>query len=233
MSQTIPITLQPITVPVTVQAADINQLLTVISQYLVGAINVDVSFFQQGTVNPTQLVTQIFFNLTTGTFYQWDSGTGSYLAITQYQPGDYISTAVAGDSPQIGRIVCDGRVISTIQGISQAQLSVLNQLYGVGGSLPTLTSQIISGLPGPTAFSEIPVTAVTPPAGQIANLPFSSSYTAVESQNLASNTETLRTSTASLETSVAAIQAVSQTLLTALKGAGTAQIYVNVFVGYP
>lgn len=233
MSQTIPITLQPITVPVTVQAATIDQLLTVISQYLVGAINVEVSFFQQGTVNPTQLVTQIFFNLSQGVFYQWDTGLGAYRAITQYQPGDYISTAVAGDSPQIGRIVCDGRMISTIQGISQAQLSVLNQLYGIGGSLPTLAPQIISGLPGPTAFSEIPVTAVTPPANQIANLPFSTNYNAVEEQNLAANTETLRGSAAALQVSVAAIQAVSQSVLTALKGTGSAQIYVNVFVGYP
>jgi hypothetical protein len=233
MSQTIPITLQAIPVPVTVQAANINQLLTIISQYIAGAINADVSFFQQGTVNPTQLTTQIFFNTTQGVFYQWDVGLGSYSAITQYQPGDYIQTAVAGDSPQIGRIVCDGRAFSAIQGISQKQLSVLNQLYGVGGSLPTLAPQIISGLPGPMAFSEIPVTDVSPPANQISNLPFSSDYNPAEEQALASNTETLRTSAASLKTSVAAIQAVSQSVLTALKNTTTANIYVNVFVGYP
>ena len=46
MSATIPITLTPVPVPVGVKATDINQLVTIITQYIAGSINQDVSFFQ-------------------------------------------------------------------------------------------------------------------------------------------------------------------------------------------
>ncbi len=233
MSQTIPIILQPLPVPVDFRALDINQLLTVISQYLVGSISQDVSFFDSGPNTPSQMTSLVFLNTTQGVFYLWEDSLGRYQSTTEFQPGDTKATFVSGDSPQIGWIVCDGRLISTIQGISTTQLSVLQQLFGIGGSLPNLSVPVISGLPTASAFSSIPIVDITPPDGQIAALPFSASYAAIEEQNLASNTETLRDSAQALKASVASINGVAQQVLTALAGSTTAPLYVNVFIGYP
>jgi len=233
MSQTIPIQLQPLPVPVDFRALDINQLLTVICQYVAGSISSTVSFFDSGPSNPSQMTSPVFLNTTQGVFYLWSTSLGSYQAMTQWQPGDTKATFVSGDSPQIGWIVCDGRVISTIQGISSTQLNVLQQLFGIGGSLPNLTVPVISGLPTTNAFSSITVTDIAPPAGQIGALPFSADYTPTEEQNLAANTEVLRTSAQALKTSVASIKGVAQQVLTALSGSTVAPLYVNVFIGYP
>jgi len=233
MSQSIPIQLQPIPVPVDFRALDINQLLTVICQYVSGTISQNVSFFDSGPNIPSQMTSLVFLNTTQGVFYLWSTTLGRYQAMTQFQPGDTKATFVAGDSPGIGWIVADGRLISTIQGISTTQLSVLQQLFGVGGSLPNLTVPVISGLPSTGAFSGIPISDISPPAGQIGGLPFSSSYDQSESQNLASNTEVLRGSTASLKTSVSSINTVAEQVLAALSGSTVAPLYVNVFIGYP
>lgn len=233
MSQTIPIQLQPIPAPVSIRATDINQLLTIICQYVSGSISNNVSFFDSGPVTPSQMTSLVFLNTTQGVFYIWSSTLGAYRAMTQFQPGDTKSTFVAGDSPQIGWIMCDGRLISSIQGISTTQLNVLEQLFGIGGSLPNLSVPQLSGLPATGAFSSIPITDITPPAGQIGGLPFSTDYNQTEEQNLASNTETLRGSAQALKTSVSSINTVAQQLLTALSGSTTAPLYVNVFIGYP
>jgi len=233
MSATIPITLQAVPVPIGISAADINQLLTIIAQFMSASINQDVSFFQTVSADPTQKTTDIIFNEAQGIFKQWSVGIGAYVAITENQPGDIKSSFVAGDSPQTGWIICDGRTISGIQGISQSQLSVLNQLFGIGGSLPTLTAQVLSGLPATGTFSGITITDITPPQSQIGNLPFSGTYNPVEEQNLAANTETLRGSTANLKSSTQAIATASEALLAALRNATSAGLYTSVFVGYP
>ncbi|MCG3776317.1 MAG: hypothetical protein JW395_3170 [Nitrospira sp.] len=233
MSATIPITLTPVPVPVGVKATDINQLVTIITQYIAGSINQDVSFFQIVSVDPTQQTTPLIFNTSQGVFKYWDTTVGRYTPVTPFQPGDIKNTFSGGDSPQTGWIDCDGRVISTIPNISANQQGVLNALFGAGGTLPTLTPlQGVSDLPASNAFSDVPVLATTPPANQIANLPFSSDYNPVEPQNLASNTEQLRGSQNDLRTSVTSMQTLSNQLLNAFT-APVNGLVAQVFVGYP
>lgn len=233
MSATIPITLTPVPVPVGVKAADINQLLTIITQFVSASVSGDVSFFQIVTVDPTAFTTTLIFNSSQGIFKYWDTGSGKYLPVSVFQPGDIKNTFISGDSPQTGWIVCDGRPIGEVPNISQNQQSVLNNLFGVGGKLPDLTPlQGIKNLPASGAFSSISVPATVPPTNQIANLPFSSEYNPVEPQNLASNTESLRGSQNSLRTAVAAMQSVSEQMLEAFTVPATGMV-VCVFVGYP
>lgn len=233
MSATIPITLQPIPAPVAISSLTFDQLLTNICQYVSASIQQDVSFFQTVTADPTHQTTPIIYNITQRIFKQWDSGLGRYVAISQFEPGDVKETFVAGDVAQLGWITCDGRKISAVQGVSFTQVSVMEQLFGIGGSLPNIAPQNTTGLPAANAFSKIPISAVLPAANTIGGLPFSTDYNPGESQNLATNTETLRSSTDSLETTVAAIKTVSDTLLVALNGGTSVPLYVQVFVGYP
>jgi hypothetical protein len=233
MSTTVPITLTPVPVPVGVEAANINQLLTIISQFMAGSISQDVSFFQSVASDPTVGTTPIIFNTTQGVFKYWDVNLGKYVALTQFQPGDIKNTFVSGDSPQTGWVVCDGRLISAVPNISQTQQGILNSLFGVGSSLPVLTPvQGFSGLPPASSFSNVNVPVTAPPANQIANLPFSSDYNPVEPQNLAGNTETLRTSQNGLRTAVTEMQALSEAMLSAISNP-TASVTACVFVGYP
>lgn len=233
MSQTLPIALTAVPVPVTVKAMNINQLLAIVCQYVQGSVQTDVSFFQTVSVDPTALTTPIIFNTTQRVFKYWDTGVGAYLAITQFQPGDIKNTFVDGDSPQLGWIVCDGRKITDVIDISQAQQGVLIQLFGNGGSLPDLTPMMgVSGLPAANAFDAIIVADTQPPANQIANLPFSSDYNPIESQNLAGNAEALRGSQNDLRTAVVNTKAVSQAMLTAIVS-NSQTIVACVFVGYP
>ncbi len=232
--QTIPIRLTASTPPVSIQATDFAQLLTLISQYMSGQIQDDVTFVQTGASDPTQFVTLLFFNTSQGVFKYWDTGAGRYLAVTQFIPGDVKNSFVAGDEIQQGWILLDGRLISSIQGISQDQASVLEILFGLGGSLPTVTPlQSLAGLPANSAFSSITISDILPPVNQIGNLPFSGSYDPGQSQALATNTETLRGSTSSLKDSVASIRTVSASILAALNGTGPATLYAKVFAGYP
>lgn len=233
MSSTIPITLTPVPVPVGIKATSINQLITILTQYIAASVNTDVSFFQTVSSDPTQQTTAIIFNTSQAVFKYWDTGFGRYMPITQFQAGDIKNTFLGGDSPQTGWIECDGRLISDIPNISASQQGVLNSLFGVGGSLPDLTPlQSVSGLPTASAFNDIEIPDTTPPQNQIANLPFSTDYNPGEPQNLAANTETLRGSQNSLRTAVSSMRTASQQMLTALSSA-TTNLYAMVFVGYP
>jgi hypothetical protein len=233
MSVTLPITLTPVPVPVGIRATDINQLITILTQYVAASVNTDVSFFQTVSADPTQFTTQIIFNTSQLTFKYWSTSLGKYTAITPFQPGDIKNTFLSGDSPQTGWIECDGRAISQVPNISQNQQGILNSLFGVGGNLPDLTPiQSFNGLPAADSFSVISVATTVPPQNQIANLPFASEYNPVESQNLAANTETLRGSQDSLRTSLTDIQTVSSQLLTALTTPGQ-PLVACVFVGFP
>lgn len=233
MSATIPITLTPVPVPVGVKATDINQLITIITQFTAASINANVSFFQTVSADPTQQTTPLIFNTSQGVFKYWDTNVGKYVAITPFQPGDIKNTFVGGDSPQTGWIDCDGRAISAVPNISAQQQGVLNSLFGVGSNLPDLTPiQGFSNLPASGAFTDIPVLDTVPPQNQIANLPFASEYNPVDSQNLASNTETLRGSQNSLRGSLVSMRTVSEQMLQALTTPVTGMT-AQIFVGYP
>lgn len=233
MSATIPITLTPVPVPVGVRATDINQLITIITQFTAASVNADVSFFQIVSVDPTQMTTPLIFNTGQGVFKYWDTTVGKYTPITPFQPGDIKNTFNGGDSPQTGWIDCDGRPITTVPNISAAQQGVLNALFGVGGTLPDLSPvQGFSNLPASNAFTNVSVPNTTPPNGQIGNLPFSGDYSAVESQNLAANTETLRDSQDDLRAAVVTMQGLSNQVLQAMISPVTG-LTAQVFVGYP
>lgn len=233
--QTIPITLTATAVPVGISYSDINQLLQIVARYTAAQISDDVTFVQVGAADPTQFVTLLFFNTSQGVWKYWDTGLGRYVAVTQFQPGDTKTTFLAGDQIQQGWVVLDGRAISAIQGISQNQAQVLTTLFGIGGSLPTVTPLTnLQGLPATGAISGIPVSDTQPPKGQIAALPFGATYDPAQSQALATNTETLRTSEASLTDSVKAIQTQAEAVLTALNNGSTGTpLYTLVFCGLP
>lgn len=234
--QRIPIALAWTPLPVGVNPATLDQLGTVIAQYLSGQISSDVSFFEMGASDPTQLVTPLFFNTSQGIFKYWDVNAGRYLAVTPFQPGDTKNSFVTGDEIQQGWIVLDGREISAIQGISQNQSSVLQQLFGINGSLPTVTPvQSLTGLPAADAYSSIGTSnAVQPPEGQIGALPFGASYDPTQPQALATNTEVLRGSAAQLQVQQNAINEVNIELLAALRGsANTATLTAKVYAGLP
>lgn len=236
MSQTIPLKLTATPVPVGVSYADINQLLTIIAQYMAGQIQDDVTFVLTGAADPTQMVTLLFFNTSQGVWKYWDVNSGRYLASTQFQPGDTKTSFVAGDEIQQGWVVLDGRAISAIQGLSQDQASILETIFGAGGSLPvTAPLTGLVGLPANGAVSGVPVTAIAPPNGQIGALPFGASYDPTQSQALGANTETLRGSTDALRTSLTSIQTQTEKILNALNGgsSGSATLYCKVFCGYP
>lgn len=233
--QTIPITLTPTPVPVGITYADINQLIQIVSRYMAAQISDDVTFVLTGAADPTAFVTLLFFNTTQGVWKYWDTGLGRYVAVTQFQPGDTKTTFLAGDQIQQGWVVLDGRAISAIQGISQNQAAILTTLFGIGGSLPTVTPLTsLQGLPATGAISDITVSDIQPPTGQIGALPFGATYDPTQPQALGSNTETLRNSAEDLKTSVAAIQTQAEAMLAALNNGTTGTpLYSLVFCGYP
>ena len=234
MAQTIPISLTPLPTPTGIEYSTIDQLLTIIANYLSGQISTDVSFFTQSASDPTSYVTALVYNTSQNVFKGWDTGTGSYLPITPFQYGDVKNSFVAGDEVSNGWLELNGRTITSIQGLSLRQGQVLAQLFPAG-TLPTVTPlQNLSGLPQNTSFSGINIPSIAPPQNQIGNLPFSGSYVTIESQNLAQNTETLRDSTATLNTAVTSIRNVAESLLNAMNGGNSsATLYAKVFIGYP
>lgn len=231
--QTIPITLQPVPVPVGISYATINDLLTIVAKYLSAQIESNVTFIQEFATNPSTFQGDLIFNTTTGLWMRWDIGTASYVPLTAFAFGDTKNTFVSGDDVTGGWIVCDGRKISAIQGISQNQAAILQTLFGVDGSLPTLTPlQSLSGLPTNGAFSNITNPAVQPPLGQIGALTFSSPPTQTEVQALAQNTEVLDGSAISTQGAVAAVIVQAEALLQALnQSATTAKLYSKIYVG--
>ena len=232
-NQTIPISLQAVPVPVGIQAATIDQLLTVISQYISGSISADVSFFTQGASDPTQFVTPLFYNTNQNIFKGWDTGTGSYLPITEHLPGDTKNSFVDGDEISDGWIKLDGRQNSSVSGLSLRQQSILTQLFP-SGTIPVVAAFAgLVGMPMSGAFSAVSLPDVNPPQNQIANLPFSGTYSATESQNLASNTETLRTSAVTINDGAKSIRDNAEKMLDALNGTSSTPLYAKVFIGYP
>lgn len=234
MSTPVPIVLTAQPVDVTINATDLNALLKLFCSNISGAINQQVSFFLEVPSDPGTNVGDIIYNTSQMSFKGWNTGAGKYLPITQPAViGTIIQSFNQGDNAQAGYIQLNGRQITAIQGISTAQVAILNGLFP-SGTLPTVqaTSQQ-ANLPASGSFSSISNPVVAPPAGQIGALPFSGTYNPAEEQALATNTETLLESTIALQTTVAAVIAQSEAVLDAVLNSGAVTIYAQVYIGPP
>ena len=81
MALTFPITLQAIPATTSITFANFNELMTYIAQYLAGSVSANVSFFEQGAVDPTTDQGVIFYNTAQNVFKYWDVNAGEYLPI--------------------------------------------------------------------------------------------------------------------------------------------------------
>jgi len=231
----IPVNLTPLPVPVGVQAMSINQLFQLWSQFVEASIDVaNVSFFIQGTVDP-QSDQGLFFNTNQNQFKVWSISQGKYLPISNIQVGDTKLTYVGGDDVTNGWLVCDGRGVQTLTGISQSQKLNVETLFGVSGNLPTLAPpQALGNLPANNAIASILVPTIVPADGAIGALPFDVTYDQSEVVALRDNTETLRDSTAALATSVTRIRDAAEQIRDAVAGTNATSTAVwKIFVGYP
>lgn len=231
-NQSIPITFTWGATTADISALDINQLGTLISQQLAGQIRADVSFILQTLNDPTNFITPLIFNTQQNVFKSWSTAAGAYIPVTQFAIGDVKDSFVGSDTLATGWVVLDGRKISAIPGLSGAQQAVLESFFGVGGNLPIVAPQNISGLPSNGSFSGIPAATVLPGNGVIGALPIGAAYSQGEVQALRNNTEILRDSTADVETEVEAIKAKSEELLEALNNNTTPPLYALMFCGF-
>ena len=230
-NQTIPITLSWGPTEADLEALNINQLGELISAQLAGAIRADVSFYLEVLQDPTNFVTNLIYNSTQGVWKAWNSGTGSYVALTQYQIGDVKNSFSSSDQLSVGWVVLDGRAFTAIPGLSATQLATLQTLFG-GTTLPVVTPTNTANLPGSAAFSGIPAAVVLPADGVIGALPIDATYNETEVEALRDATEILRDSTAAVETQLAAVQAQCSTLLAALRSSTTPSMYAMTFIGF-
>ncbi len=213
--------------------SDLNGLGTLICQQVAAAIQASVSFFQTGPSDPTTFVTAIFFNTTQGIFKYWNSGSAKYLPVTTSVTGDYKNSAIGGDDVTNGWIVCDGRLLTAIVGISALQLNNLQAVYGAAPTtkLPNITVPLtLAGIPPNGSFSNIVNPAVRPPSGTIGGLTFSSPPTQAEVGNLAGNCETLDESAISVQMALASSIHQSENIIHALN-AGTGNVFTKVYCG--
>lgn len=230
----IPITLTPIPVPVGVEAVDINGLLAIVSEYMTGQISQNVSFFLQGTVPPDSNQ-GIFYNTSTKRFEDWNPAYGSYVPISELQVGDLKAALRQTDDVANGWILLNGRSINNIGSITQTQKSNLENLFGVGGTLPNYSFLSgISGLPPINTFANISNPASQPTPGVIGSLPISTAYIQSEEQALRNNTEALSASVSTLQVATAAIQSGAEDMLQSLLSINSAfGPRWFVFCGYP
>ena len=232
--QKIPIQLQWSPLAVGAKPADLNQLGQLIAAQLAASIQGNVSFFIQGNVDPSTYVGDLFYNVAQNLFKGWNAGSGRYLPITQFIPGDTKTSFVTGDSPTTGWVVCNGRLISDVPNLSQYQVAILQNLFGATGSLPNIAPlQSLLALPTDGSFGNITNPAVAPPAGQIGALTFSSPPAQTEVQALGSNTETLDASVIALQTAVAAVISNSEAVLNSLNAGSGTGLTTSLFCGYP
>lgn len=139
----VPIVLTPIPAPVGITAADFNQLLTNICQYISAVIQQNVSFFQTFASPPAFYSGDLIFVTGLENFMTWDTGTGQYIPLNQLQIGATIQQSVIYGAPsfddiQNGFIYLNGRAIDSIAGLSASQLANLHALYPNGGDLPNI-----------------------------------------------------------------------------------------------
>jgi hypothetical protein len=156
MSAPLPIVLQPVPVSYSVNATDINQLLTVLCQHVQATVNTQVSFFLVVTSDPTTLVSQVIFNQLEGVFKQWSVVLGKYVVITsRFAVGDLKQSVIVGDYVNQGWIQCDGRLISAVPYLSADQISQLEALFGAGGNLPNIAPITVAAPPTATIYTFI------------------------------------------------------------------------------
>ena len=230
-NQTIPITLSWGPVTVDISALNINQLGELISAQLAGAIRADVSFYLEVLFDPTNFVTNLIYNSTQGVWKAWNAGTGTYVALTQYQIGDVKNSFSGNDQLSVGWVVLDGRAFTAIPGLSATQLATLQTLFG-GTTLPVVAPTNTANLPGANAFSGIDKPPVLPADGVIAALPIDAVYSETEVEALRDATETLRDSTEAVEDQVTQIQDRCTDLLAALRQSTSPTLYTMVFIGF-
>lgn len=231
----IPINITPLPVPVGVQAININQLVQLWSQFVEASIDLaNVSFFIQGTVDPSS-DQGLFFNVNQNMFKAWSISQGKYLPISDIQVGDTKLSFVTGDDINNGWLVCDGRGVQTLTGISQAQKINIETLFGVNGNLPQLAPpQSLGNLPANNAIASITVPAITPADGVIRGLTIGATYDKAEVDALRDSTEVLRDSTAALAVSTTRLRDATEQIRGAIAGAtATTNASWKVFVGYP
>lgn len=232
MSQNIPIKLVNLPVPVGVEAADINQLLALMAQYLSGTISANVSFFLQGSNFPTSNQ-GIFYNQSTNRFGNWNTQLGKYINISDLQVGDVKPSYVAGDDPANGWVVLDGRKVANVPNLTQLQYSNLDMLFS-DKTLPNLP--FLAGLNNPPAvgtFSSITQSAVQPVKGYIGSLAIDATYTQSQVAALRDASEQLDTSVNNLNTTVATMKSASEQLLASINSnVSTSGPWNKIFVGF-
>jgi hypothetical protein len=230
---TIPITLTPIPVPVGIQAVNINDLLTIVSEYIGGQISANVSFFIQGDTPPTS-DQGIFYNTNTLRFEDWSPASGAYVPISELQVGDMKAALRNQDDEGNGWILLDGRQIAAVPNLTQVQINNLNSLFPTG-SLPAFSFLSgLQGLPASGSISGISNPTVQPVPGVIGGLTISSSYSQPEVQALRNNTEILENSTNALQNATSQIQARTEAMLSSLNNVGSnTSAKWFVFCGYP
>jgi len=233
MATSIPITLIANPVPVGIQAFNVDELLSIISEYVTGSISQEVSFFITGATPP--LNNQgLFYNTTTKRFESWNQSLGAYTPLSEIQVGDMKVALRQSDDLTNGWVLLDGRVINNIVDLTEQQKSNLITLFATG-TLPNYTFLSgLSGLPASNAFDNITNDAINPVVGVIGNLPIGSTYNQSEVQGLRNNTEFLSTSVSNMHTTVGLIKNTSQTMLTSLVSTTTEfSPKWFVFAGYP
>lgn len=232
MAQKIPIIITATPAPTGIKSLTFDQLNANLVKYQEAYISDDVSFFLQGPSDPAS-DSGIFYNTAANRFKSWDANLGRYIPISELQVGDLKPSAVAGDDVASGWIQLDGRDIDLVTGISQAQKTILETLYGANGTLPDYT--FLSGLnslPPDTTFSSISNPSVEPANNVISNLPVSNAYDNLEVKALRDNTESVRDSADKTQQALTASLAASEKVLNALNQSGTSGPKWKVFVGY-
>lgn len=239
-NQTIPIVLTAAPVPAGFQAADINQLMTAIATYISGAIREDVTFIPQVVNDPSAFQGQLIFNVPQRVFKGWNAGTGTYVAVTEYQIGDIKNTFTGTDDLAHGWVILDGRTIASITGITGAQQQALNDVFNAGapgGSLPVVTPANVNALPANGWFSGIPwppslFPTFQPGPGVIGGLTVTNPPTGPEVEALRDETEILREASDQAWLVTKQLIGKSEGLLEALNQNTTPPIYAAIFVGY-
>lgn len=237
MSQTIPIVLVWSPVGTGVTYTDINSLGGIIAGQLAAQIEANVTFCWVGPSTPSSFETNLIFNTSEGVWLYWDSATGRYIPVTQFNVGDIKWTFNAGDAPTQGWVVCDGRLITAIPNLSQYQVAALEALFGTGGSLPTVSPvQSLAGLPPTGSFSGIKNPAVLPATGTFSGLTINNPPQQADVQQVVTNSEILDSSTQALQAAVAAVIQQSENVLDSLQNSGSTTaptMYAQVFCGFP
>ena len=231
-NQTIPITLQAGVFPPGYNYSSPQEFATALASIMSGSLRADVTFILNVLFDPTTFQTQLIFNVTQQVLKSWDTSTGSYRPLTQYQIGDVKNSFVGQDQISTGWVLLNGRQIDAVPGATTAQIATMETLFGVDGMLPNVVPVNGGDLPAASSFSGIVKPDVEPAAGVIAALPISDPPTQAEVEALRDATDTLRESTAAVETQASEIQDKSADLLAALRNNTTPPMYSLVFIGY-